>query len=421
MRLALLSNASYVPPRGGSTRSNLVWMDLLAERHECLIVCAAPERRTEQEITRYRRELEDQQLEEPVEQGDGSLLARRGSIVIHEVPDLVMRTQQVARLLEEFRPDWVLVSSEDLSHMLLRTAHRVAAGRIVYVAHTPQFFPFGKESWHRNAEGASIVREAASVVAISKHVAAYIERELGRKAEVVHPPIYDEASHGLLGKRGGLIGMVNPCAVKGLLVFLDLARALPGRQFAVIPGWGTTSADRAALQALPNVSILPNTRTVDEFLERFALLLMPSLWMEGFGLIAMEAMLRGVPVLASNYGGLVDAKAGVPYLLPVHPIERYEDRFDERHMPVPVIPEQDLAPWLTAIEEVLSSNERYEDLARASKQAAEAFVASIDAGSLERLLLSLEPAAAARKADSNLTPEKRALLLKRLQAQRGKP
>ena len=37
---------------------------------------------------------------------------------------------------------------------------------------------------------------------------------------------------------------------------------------------------------------------------------MPSLWFEGFGLIAMEAMLRGLPVIASDSGGLEEAKAG---------------------------------------------------------------------------------------------------------------
>ena len=35
---------------------------------------------------------------------------------------------------------------------------------------------------------------------------------------------------------------------------------------------------------------------------RSKLLLMPSLWNESFGLVAAEAMLNGIPVLASNRG-----------------------------------------------------------------------------------------------------------------------
>ena len=71
---------------------------------------------------------------------------------------------------------------------------------------------------------------------------------------------------------------------------------------------------------------------------------MPSLWVEGFGMAVVDAMLRGIPVLASNYGGLAEAKLGTDYLLPVHPIQRFEDYLDENMLPVPVVPEQDVGP-----------------------------------------------------------------------------
>ena len=42
MRILLTANASYVPPRGGATRSNLIWMDHLAQAgHACRIVSGA--------------------------------------------------------------------------------------------------------------------------------------------------------------------------------------------------------------------------------------------------------------------------------------------------------------------------------------------------------------------------------------------
>ena len=44
---------------------------------------------------------------------------------------------------------------------------------------------------------------------------------------------------------------------------------------------------------------------------------MPSIWYEGFGLIAMEAMLRGVPVISSDSGGLKEAKHGTGFVVPV--------------------------------------------------------------------------------------------------------
>ena len=40
MRILLTATASYVPPRGGATRSNLIWLDHLASAgHACRIVC----------------------------------------------------------------------------------------------------------------------------------------------------------------------------------------------------------------------------------------------------------------------------------------------------------------------------------------------------------------------------------------------
>ena len=63
------------------------------------------------------------------------------------VEEPVRRVQVLRQQIREFRPDWVLVSSEDLGHALLREAHHSAAGRVVYLAHTPQFYPFGPASW----------------------------------------------------------------------------------------------------------------------------------------------------------------------------------------------------------------------------------------------------------------------------------
>ena len=65
---------------------------------------------------------------------------------------------------------------------------------------------------------------------------------------------------------------------------------------------------------------------------------MPSLWYEGFGLIVMESMLRGIPVVASDSGGLQEAKLGTGYVIPVHTIERYQPVFDEHGMPGPWCP-----------------------------------------------------------------------------------
>ena len=101
------------------------------------------------------------------------------------------------------------------------------------------------------------------------------------------------------------------------------------------------------------MQILPNARNIEDILARTRILLMPSLWYEGFGLIVMEAMLRGIPVVSSDAGGLKEAKRGTGYVIPVRTIEKYQPVFDEHAMPKPVVPPNDVGPWVEAIEELL--------------------------------------------------------------------
>ena len=155
-------------------------------------------------------------------------------------------------------------------------------------------------------------------------------------------------------------------------------------------------------------------------LAKTRILLMPSLWFEGFGLIAMEAMLRGVPVIASDSGGLVEAKRGTGFVVPVKPIERYEAVFDERNMPKPVIPPQDIEPWRAALALLLSDRHAYNEEREKSQREAIDFVSAIKPNDLGEYLSSLEhpsdpPAPDTQESSlARLSPEKRALLLQRM-------
>lgn len=385
MRILLAANASYVPPRGGATRSNIVWLEMLAAHgHQCRVVSALLGRDPEDR----KRQIEEEELNvEILHSEPGYEVVRHGKLEVYAASEPAKRNEILREQIRTFSPDWVLVSSEDVGQVLLAEASRHAPGRVVYVAHTPQFLPFGPESWSPNPQGAALAKEAARVIVIGKHMAGYVETHLGRKAEVVHPPIYGAGPWPDLARFGeGLVTMINPSAIKGLPIFLEVARRMPHVRFGALPGWGTTAADRRALEALPNVTLLPNRRDIEDILRETRILLMPSLWYEGFGLIVMEAMLRGIPVVASDSGGLVEAKAGTGYVIPVRPIERYEPVYDERAMPRAVVPEQNPEPWVQALTDLTSSPALYEEESKRSREVAAAFVSAIDARGLERAL-----------------------------------
>ena len=134
--------------------------------------------------------------------------------------------------------------------------------------------------------------------------------------------------------------------------------------------------------------MLPPADDISAILMQTRVLLVPSLWGEAFGRVVVEAMLRGIPVLASACGGLVEAKLGVDYLLPIRPIERYLEQPDEKGLPVPVVPPQDIAPWLEALDRLCSSREHYCEVSAASRDAALNYVSGLGTRHIEAVLES---------------------------------
>ena len=84
----------------------------------------------------------------------------------------------------------------------------------------------------------------------------------------------------------------------------------------------------------------------------------------------IEAMLHGIPVVASALGGITEAKYGVDYLIPVTPIEHFTEGFDEKMLPIPLIPPQNLTPWINAIMDLTLSKSRYAALSEQSRTTA---------------------------------------------------
>src|SRR5260370_4545733 len=172
MRILLASSASYVPPRGGSTRSNLVWLEhLAAHGHPCRVVASSAERNTSEKQQLVAKELADQQVEAPTTL-EGAEFAHHGQIEVFSVVRPSQRAEILRAQIREFQPDWVLVSSEDLGQVLLREAQASAPGRVVYLAHTPQFYPFGPASWSPNREGTELFSQCAAILSIGPTPAA---------------------------------------------------------------------------------------------------------------------------------------------------------------------------------------------------------------------------------------------------------
>ncbi len=388
MKVLFAQNMLHVPAYGGANKANrLLAEQLAAQGHECHLV--AP-------LTGHLPgSTEDQ----------ASYLARHGvqrwerdrtavtyelsGVHAHAVTSPSGLTKRIRSVASDLDPDWIVVPSDDPAGLVLASALSAGSDRAIYIAYTIQQLPCGPRAFYPRTGGVDMLGRVAGVLAISRAAQSYLSRWAGVQADLLYPPVYGPVPPA--GHRPAALGsvtMINPCGYKGLAIFLGLARAFPKIPFLAVPTWGTTPEDRAALGAQSNIEIITPEDDIDVILRRTRVLLVPSLWDETFGFSCVDAMIRGIPVIASAVAGLTEAKLGVPYVLPVRQIGSYDAAAD-RARPVPAVPEQDLGPWAAALRRLLSDQAHWDDVAARSRSAAVAFAGSIDQRALEKYLLAL--------------------------------
>jgi len=391
MKILLTMNLPYTRAHGGANRSNRKLCEELATRgHDVHVVGPALATPSPISHKQFVKNLVAEGLEPNMNDVEVTTFRSRG-VQAHAVTNQSRLRSYLADQIQKIEPDWVLVSSEDPSQSLLAAALKLCPDRVIYLAHTPQMFPFGPASLYPSKERTKLVLRAAAIVTISQFVATYIKEWTNFDVFINHPPHFDTGPFPDMARFGnGYVTLLNACGVKGISIFLALARAMPDLGFAAVPGYGTTHEDMLHLTSTANIKLLENYSNLDMILSQTHVLLMPSLWVEGFGMAVIDAMLRGIPVLASNFGGLVEAKLGTDYLLPVNPIERFEDQILDNLLPSPIVPFQDTAPWQQALNSLVVDQANYEHQSKASWKASSSFVQSLSVAPFENLLTRLD-------------------------------
>lgn len=172
---------------------------------------------------------------------------------------------------------------------------------------------------------------AVDAVANSQFTASRFAEAFGLQSCVIHPII--DADTYRVPTTGDRITFINPDPRKGYEVFLRVAKARPNYSFLVVESWPLTKEDfariKAELDVLPNVEFLRATPDIRTVYARTRIMFAPSQWEEGYGRIATEAQINGIPVIGSDKGGLPEAIGPGGLVLPAAaPEEAWSEALD---------------------------------------------------------------------------------------------
>jgi hypothetical protein len=146
-------------------------------------------------------------------------------------------------------------------------------------------------------------------IANSQFTADRYRGAFGVEPRVIHP-IIDRKKYETHTTREN-VTFINPNLLKGLDVALAVARRCPGIPFSFVQSWPLGMFEHRALMdqlaELPNVNLLPAVRDMRQIYGKCRILIAPSRWEEAYGRVVTEAQYSGIPVVASNRGGLPEA------------------------------------------------------------------------------------------------------------------
>ena len=184
-------------------------------------------------------------------------------------------------------------------------------------------------------------------IANSRFTAEKYNAAYGVEPTVI-PPFVDAAKYKTASTREN-VTFINPHPYKGRDIAVEIARRCPDIPFVFVQSWPLSHDHRAELEAmiapLSNVTLLPARNDMRSIYGKCRILLVPSLWEEAYGRVAVEAEINGIPVVASNRGGLPEAVGGGGIL---------------------VNPESPISEWVSAVRELWDNERTYDALSAAA-------------------------------------------------------
>jgi glycosyltransferase involved in cell wall biosynthesis len=270
-----------------------------------------------------------------------------------------------AKLLSDFEPHVVLTYGARPGDVRRHRAAQARGARVVFSLQNLAY-----------ARPRGLLNHVDAVVTCSRFVSDYYARHADLASTPLPTPILPAEviapDHQPL-----MVTFVNPAVEKGLMFFVRLAEELCRRRadvpVLVVEGRGTSEDVIGAaqmggfdLRRHRNLLIAPPVAHPREIYAAARVVLVPSVWAEPAGRVAVEAMVNGIPPIVSDRGGLPEVCAGGGIVLPL----------PERlvlETPSPIFAAE-VEPWLEQVVRLCDDEDAYAAACASAREAGRAYL-----------------------------------------------
>jgi glycosyltransferase involved in cell wall biosynthesis len=213
-----------------------------------------------------------------------------------------------AEVTARFRPDVIVAQSAE-PVPLLKPYAGLGIPRMAYFHETLRVYDAG------------VLAKTGDIglIANSRFTAEGMAAHAGLMPAIVRP-LVDRKLYEVKSRPRNVL-FINTVPRKGLEIAFRLAESRPDVRFDFVKSWilKPHEIDRIGLRARAagNIALHPPTNDMRPHYARARLVLAPSQWEEAWGRVATEAHVNGIPVLASDQGGLREAVGPGGLLVPL--------------------------------------------------------------------------------------------------------